>query len=178
MRRFSLAKTTSLSPASLESTTVVFKKKANGHIFINNEGAIPVTCRQPWTLSPPHTTFHFPTSPSKYPKIICKYSVYIFLNFFQTNFRFRLIWKFGVVDFMILRDMQANPLQWTASPGLGVGLETTSSSPLPSFSQLSLGNLSGGTSVNSLKTRGLFLVKAMEGSRTASLNGHAGNAGT
>ncbi|CAB4321013.1 unnamed protein product [Prunus armeniaca] len=72
--------------------------------------------------------------------------------------------------------MQANPLQWKASPGLGVGLETTSSSPLPSFSQLSLGNLSGGTSVNSLKTRGLFLVKAMEGSRTASLNGHAGNA--
>ncbi|XP_008236312.1 PREDICTED: adenylyl-sulfate kinase 3 [Prunus mume] len=77
---------------------------------------------------------------------------------------------------MIVRDMQANPLQWKASPGLGVGLEPTSSSPLPSFSQLSLGNLSGGTSVNSLKTRGLFLVKAMEGSRTASLNGHAGNA--
>ncbi|XP_034229918.1 adenylyl-sulfate kinase 3-like isoform X2 [Prunus dulcis] len=78
---------------------------------------------------------------------------------------------------MILRDMQANPLQWKASPGLGVGLETTSSPPLLSFSQLPLGNLSGGTSVNSLKTRGLFLVKAMEGSRTASLNGHAGNAG-
>ncbi|KAM1421074.1 hypothetical protein ACFX2I_003379 [Malus domestica] len=76
---------------------------------------------------------------------------------------------------MILRDMQAKSLQWAASPGLRVGLETPPSSS--SWSQLAVVNLHGGASVNSLKARGLFVVKAMEveGSKTASLNGHAGS---
>ncbi|KAM1382493.1 hypothetical protein ACFX2F_034961 [Malus domestica] len=72
---------------------------------------------------------------------------------------------------MILRDMQAKSLQWAPSPGLRVGVETSS------LSQLAVLNLPGGASVNGLKARGLFVVKAMEveGSRTASLKGHAGN---
>ncbi|KAB2636038.1 adenylyl-sulfate kinase 3-like [Pyrus ussuriensis x Pyrus communis] len=70
---------------------------------------------------------------------------------------------------MILLDMQAKSLQWAPSPGLRVGVETSS------LSQLAAVNLPGGASVNSLKARGLFVVKAMEveGSRTASLNRHA-----
>lgn len=74
--------------------------------------------------------------------------------------------------------MYASRLQWASSPALGAGLETSSLSwwcSKPSFA-----NFPGGGSVNSLKTRGLFLIKAMdmEASRTVNLNRHAGNSGT
>lgn len=70
--------------------------------------------------------------------------------------------------------MHASRLQWASSPAFGAGLETSSCSK-PAFA-----NFPGGGSVNSLKTRGLFLIKAMdmEASRTVNLNGHAGNSGT
>lgn len=72
--------------------------------------------------------------------------------------------------------MHASRLQWASSPAFGAGLETSSSS----CSKPAFANFPGGGSVNSLKTRGLFLIKAndMEASRTVNLNGHAGNSGT